>query len=195
VPFATGATVVDGVLNYGANDFNAGANPAVTASAYTNSFAGTTATVLYNIDADLDILAIQNPPNAGTLQSRGPLGVNTGAMVGFDIQAASSNRNLNPNAAFVSLTRAGDAGSRLYRIDIATGGVRDVGAVGGTGSRAVALRDLTLAPAKGRGHSKHRDDDRSDRNDDRDDRDNVKRGVRRGHWFDRLRDVLDRARD
>jgi hypothetical protein len=41
------------------------ANPNVVASAYTNSVAGATATTLYGIDTDLDILVIQNPPNTG----------------------------------------------------------------------------------------------------------------------------------
>lgn len=164
VPFATGATLVDGTLAYGAADANAAANPNVVGSAYTNSFPGTTATVLYDIDSATDSLAIQNPPNAGTLSTRGPLGVDTGALVGFDIQGATTNKGYD-GEAFVSLTRAADAGSRLYRIDLATGGVRDAGVIG---KGATRLRDITLvptgvkqaAPAKGDSDGKGRDRDR-----------------------------------
>ena len=145
VPFATGATLVDGTLAYATNDVNTGKNPNVVSSAYTNSFPGTTATVLYGIDSATDTLDVQNPPNAGTLQTRGPLGVDTNSYVGFDIQASTSSSNYG-GAAYVSLTRAVDNGSRLYRIDLGTGGVRDAGAVGGSN---VKLRDITLVPTGG----------------------------------------------
>src|SRR5262245_22245927 len=47
-------TAQDTPLAYGATDTHAGANPSVVALAYTNSFAGATATTLYGIDSDLD---------------------------------------------------------------------------------------------------------------------------------------------
>ncbi|UOG77115.1 DUF4394 domain-containing protein [Hymenobacter tibetensis] len=76
-----GVALVDGVLNPG--------TPSVTAAAYTNNFAGATATVLYDIDSNTDILYRQDPPNAGTLVSVGPLGVNTTGVNGFDIGGTS----------------------------------------------------------------------------------------------------------
>lgn len=182
VPFGgatPGATVNDGALAYGANDFNAGANPNVVGSAYTNSFPGTTATVLYDIDSALDVVAVQNPPNAGTLMTRGPLGVDTGPLVGFDIRAADSNANFKGEAV-ASLTRMADGFSRLYGIDLATGGARDIGTVGNAKKGFVTLRDITLAPDTAKtnhsgnhnghhgGHCKNwkHDDDRRERDRD-----------------------------
>src|SRR5205085_1320345 len=46
-----GKAVVDGSHKYKDGDANAGKAPRVIAGAYTNSFKGTTATALYNIDA------------------------------------------------------------------------------------------------------------------------------------------------
>jgi hypothetical protein len=148
IPFATGATNADGALTFSANDLNSGATPGVTASAYTNAFPGATATVLHDIDANLDALLIQSPANAGTLVTRGPLGVDAGAQVGFDITPSSSRFNYR-GRALVSLSRAADPGSLLYRLDLATGGLTDLGAVGGTGAGAVKLVDIAIVPNRG----------------------------------------------
>lgn len=176
VPFGgltPGVTVNDGAIAYGANDFNGGANPNVVGAAYTNSFPGTTATVLYDIDSANDFLTVQTPPNAGTLMSRGPLGVDAGPLLGFDIRAADKLKNYK-GEALVSIKRAADAGSRLYDIDLATGGVTDIGTVGNARKGFVTLRDITLAPDTGKrrhsggGWDHHRD--RRDRDDDHHDR-------------------------
>ncbi len=73
--------VTDGPLNPG--------TPAVSAAAYTNNFAGATATTLYVIDAATDKLYIQSPPNNGTLVEVGSLGINITADNGFDIGGRS----------------------------------------------------------------------------------------------------------
>src|SRR4051812_49084985 len=80
-----GTAVTDTALAYDAGDTNSAANPNVTGSAYTNNFQGTTATTLYGIDTNLDILVTQFPPNNGTLHTVGPLGFNTTGLTGFDI--------------------------------------------------------------------------------------------------------------
>ena len=72
---------VDGILNPG--------TPSVTASAYTNNFAGATTTVLFNIDNVTDKLNRQDPPNNGTQVEVGALGVNVEAVSGFDITSRS----------------------------------------------------------------------------------------------------------
>lgn len=104
-------------------------NPAtsmVSASAYTNNFAGATATVLYNIDASTDRLVRQDPPNAGTIVDVGALGVNAEAANGFDIGGTSG-------IAYGLLTVGGT--TRLYTIKLtsgaATGGVTVPGTVRG----------------------------------------------------------------
>ncbi len=119
----TGVLVLaDGTIAYAAADANAGANPAATGAAYTNTFTGAVSTVLYDIDSDLDILTTQNPPNAGTLNTIGPLGVNVSAINGFDVSGSSGIAY----AAF----NDGAPPSTLYTININTGAATGVGIIG-----------------------------------------------------------------
>ncbi len=118
----TGAfTGVDTNLQFALTDVHAGADPNVVASAYTNNFVGAGATVLYDIDSNLDALLIQNPPNAGTLNTVGALGVDTTDRAGFDISPGTG-------IAYASLTVAGTP-TGLYRIDLASGAATLVGAI------------------------------------------------------------------
>lgn len=118
----TGAVAgVDTNLQFALTDVHTGADPNVVASAYTNNFVGAGATVLYDIDSNFDALLIQNPPNAGTLNTVGALGVNTTGRVGFDISPGTG-------IAYASLTVAGTP-SGLYRIDLASGAATLVGAI------------------------------------------------------------------
>ncbi|WP_413164022.1 DUF4394 domain-containing protein [Capilliphycus salinus ALCB114379] len=116
----TGAVIVDGTLAFAQGDVNAGINPNVTASAYTNSFAGTTSTQLYNIDTLLNTLVLQNPPNDGILVTVGELGLDFDTLGGFDI-ASSPNGS---NTAFAA------SNSMLYTVDLATGTATNVGMIG-----------------------------------------------------------------
>lgn len=116
----TGAVTVDGTLAYNAGDANAGANPNVTAAAYTNSFAGTQTTQLFGIDSALDVLVLQNPPNNGTLTTIGSLGIDFGSTGGFDILSPS----IGINKAFAV------SGSTLYNINLANGAATTIGTVG-----------------------------------------------------------------
>ncbi len=91
--------------------------PSVSEVAYTNNFAGTTTTTLYDIDVTTDKLYVQNPPNNGTLVEVGDLGVNAEGAAGFDIT--------DNNLAYSILKVAGK--SRLYVVNLATGRVLNVG--------------------------------------------------------------------
>jgi hypothetical protein len=53
--------------------------------AYTGNMAGSTSTILYDIDAKTDKLYKQDSPNSGTLVEVGALGVDISASAGFDI--------------------------------------------------------------------------------------------------------------
>jgi len=112
---------------YAPGDAHVGANPNIVGSAYTNNFTGAGATVLYDIDSAVDTLVIQNPPNAGVLNTVGPLGVDTSDQVGFDISQGTG-------VAYASLTVGGTAG--LYAISLANGASTLVGNIGDTGSLA-----------------------------------------------------------
>lgn len=121
---AGGLAGTDTNLVYAPADVNAGQNPNIVGSAYTNSFPGATTTTLYGIDSGLDQLVIQNPPNAGTLNSVGSLGFNTSDLVGFDIFFFD-------NRAFASLTgTAAGASSSLFSINLASGAATSIGAIG-----------------------------------------------------------------
>ena len=126
----SGATTTDGNINGGA------ANTAITASAYTNSFAGTNATTLYGIDGASGTLYVQNPPNNGTLASPVALGVAAGSANGFDIDART---NVGYLAASVGGAR------NLYNVNLnATGSANAATLVGALGVneeiRGLALR-------------------------------------------------------
>ena len=103
----TGEAVVDGKQAYGADGPYAGQQPQVVAGAYTNSYAGTPSTALYNIDLASGSLMLQNPPNDGVQQLVGKLadGLQTAAL---DI--ASDGKG--GNTAYV-LT-----GKTLHRLDL-----------------------------------------------------------------------------
>lgn len=117
----TGALAsTDPNLQYAATDPNSAANPNVVGSAYTNSFSGSGATVLYDIDSNLDILTIQNPPNNGTLNTVGPLGADTTDNVGFDISGTSG-------VAYASLTIG--VITNLYTINLLSGAATSLGLV------------------------------------------------------------------
>jgi len=102
---------VDTNLAYAPGDPGAGTNPSVAGSAYTNSFAGATATTLYDIDNARHALVIQNPPNNGTLTTVGALGTTNNA-VAFDIG--------DGNVAYAVLNGEQNRQS-LYRIDLSNG--------------------------------------------------------------------------
>jgi hypothetical protein len=112
-------TATDTLLAYAAGDPNAGVNPNVVGSAYTNSFAPsprmTPGTTLYDIDSNLDILAIQNPPNNGTLNTVGALGIDLiSELLGFDISGVTGTGFLAN-------------GSSFYTVNLATGAATLVG--------------------------------------------------------------------
>src|SRR5947199_142524 len=84
---ATVAGLVDGKLKYADGDASKGKTPRAVAAAYTNSFAGTKETALYDIDVANGMLVKQAPPNDGILNTIGALGVKLDGGVAFDIAA------------------------------------------------------------------------------------------------------------
>lgn len=118
----TGAIAsVDPDLAYAVGDGNEGADPAVVGAGYTNSFPGAPSTVLYDIDAALDILVTQNPANNGTLNTVGALGIDASGGIGFDISGVTG-------IAYAV------ASASLYTVDLGTGAASLVGGIEGTES-------------------------------------------------------------
>lgn len=135
-------TATDTVLAYATGDPNAGQNPNVVGSAYTNNFTGATTTTLYDIDSTLGILATQNPPNNGTLNTVGSLGVNISGETGFDIAGAN-------NTALAAFQPNGLTASSLYSINLTTGSAAVIGPIGGLTIRDIAIARSSAAGAAG----------------------------------------------
>lgn len=103
-PITGAVAAVDSLLNPG--------TPQVSAAAYTNNFAGATATKLFVIDHNTDRLYEQNPPNNGTLVDIGALGIDISSANGFDIGGTSNN-------AWLIATVAGY--TKIYSVNTTTG--------------------------------------------------------------------------
>jgi hypothetical protein len=102
----------------------------VTGSAYTNNDLAlsteSTATALFAIDATMDQVVIQAPPNNGILGQTGKLGVDVDpAAVGFDIYSTLVDGATVSNRGFASLSVGGV--SKFYRIDVLTGAATSIG--------------------------------------------------------------------
>lgn len=91
-----GNVTVDLPIQYASSDVNSGRVARVTGVAYTNSTDGATATVLYGIDRvsrNLLNLVTINPPNNGTLNTVGSLGIRGDRFLGFDIYTSQQGCN------------------------------------------------------------------------------------------------------
>ncbi|MCH8543162.1 MAG: DUF4394 domain-containing protein [Alcanivorax sp.] len=125
----TGETIVDGELDSGTD------GTMITGSAYTNSFAGTATTRLFNIDSGNNLLYLQQPPNDGNLINPVTLGVDISADNGFVIDGLN-------NLALAALTVEGSTG--LYTIDLA--GTADVATLVGPLSVHGTINGIALPP-------------------------------------------------
>lgn len=103
-----GVTIVDQPLKIGM----AGPTPFITAVAYTNSYPGTTATTLFDIDSQSNTLYIQTPPNNGVQTDPKPLGIDVAPGIGFDIGNVSGK-------GYGLFTVAGT--TSFYAIDLSSG--------------------------------------------------------------------------
>jgi hypothetical protein len=106
----------------------------VTAGAYSNSFAGTKETQLYDIDAANGTFVRQAPPNDGVLNTLGKLGVKPNGTIAFDILADGKGGNMGWMVM----------GGALYSVDIATGATKSFGKIGGLTGK---VSDIAVLPA------------------------------------------------
>ncbi len=116
------ATEVTDVF-FPAGDANAGVDPNVAHSAYTNSVSGATTTQLYGVDAGLDLLVTQ-ANSAGTLGTVGPLGTDVTSTGGFDISGATG-------VAYMAIEDSATSRTTFWTVDLMTGLGTAVGEVGG----------------------------------------------------------------
>jgi hypothetical protein len=139
----------DGTLAYAATDANTGQTPGIGASAYTNSYIGSSATTLYNVDETAGRLVRQDPPNNGVLNTVGSLGISTnGATQPSDLDIYF-NPTTGQNTAYlsqstVSLAPIPSATNQLYTVNLTTGATTAAGTLGATGA-LYSVTDITLA--------------------------------------------------
>ena len=131
---AGGATLVDGTLDYppGALATPGPAAMGIVGSAYTNNdLDGSTATTLYALDSKLDQIAIQSPPNDGSLAATGKLTVNAveNGDAGFDIYSVVRNGIAVEVRAFAAFSSVGsETSSSFYGINLPQGKATSRGA-------------------------------------------------------------------
>lgn len=131
----TGATTTDGAVN----------SAGVTAAAYTNNYSGATATMLYDVDTVAGVLALQNPPNEGTLSVVGPLGGGAGKDdVAMDIAGGANGLVL------AAMRQSFNGPVTLYRVDLTSGAAVPINgttdrSLSTIGAGQVVLNDLAIA--------------------------------------------------
>lgn len=115
-------TQTDMPLNYMAGTTATG----VTGAAYTNNdLDPNTATTLFDVDTMLDQVAIQSPPNNGSLGATGLLTVDADITVGFDIYTRLRKGVAVANDAFATLAVDGTTG--FYRVKLLAGTANLIG--------------------------------------------------------------------
>jgi hypothetical protein len=139
----------DGRLAYANGDVNFNRRPLAVGAAYTNPDNDpATGTTLYDIDGRRDVLATQNPPNNGTLNTVGRLGSNFEKLVGFDISRfgvayATVKRDdeddddddddrarSGADEAMMMSKSNRDGYSNLVTVDLTTGRITKIGTIG-----------------------------------------------------------------
>jgi hypothetical protein len=102
----------------------------VTGAAYTNNdLDALTATTLFDLDSVMDQIAIQAPPNNGSLSATGKLGLDAGAAAGLDIfTRLGGDGRVRSNDGYAVFSAAG--ASAFYRVNLLTGEARSAGMLG-----------------------------------------------------------------
>lgn len=113
---------VDSMLKFTLSDVNAAQTAMAGGAAYTNNMAGASSTMLYDIDAGLDILVTQAPPNNGRLNTVGSLGLNVSGVNGFDISGFTG--------VAYAIFDTGAPVSSLFTINLMTGSATLKGLLG-----------------------------------------------------------------
>ena len=129
-----GKATVDGQLKYADADANKGKQPKVTAAAYTNSYAGTKETALYDMDMAAGVMVKQAPPNDGTLNTVGKVGIDASGPVAFDIWSDGKGANVGWLLS----------GGKLHTVDLATGATKSIGDIAGMKG---SISDIAILPA------------------------------------------------
>ena len=129
-----GKATVDGALKYADTDGMKGMTPNIMAAGYSNSFAGTKETALYDVDVAHGTLVKQAPPNDGILNTVGKLGVKLDGPIAFDVWSDGKGANTGWLLA----------GGALHTVDLTTGAAKSIGAIAGLKGK---VTDIAILPA------------------------------------------------
>lgn len=114
---ADGVTIADTPLNYTVGVTALG----VVGAAYTNNdLDPSTNTTLYDLDSTLDQIAVQSPPNNGSLVANGKLTVDATAIAGFDTHSTLRN-GITVDVQSLAAIKTADGATQLYSINVPTG--------------------------------------------------------------------------
>jgi hypothetical protein len=121
-------------LRRGPNDVNANTAPDIFAIAYTNNYAGAPNTVLYSLDAPTNSLVATNPANGGVLNTVGLL-TTTSTGASFNLTGGLDIVGGDNGLAVAALQPLNTNQSTLYTVNLATGLLTPVGAIGPAGTQ------------------------------------------------------------
>ena len=132
---------IDTSLGYEFGDSGAGLAPRIVALAQDKNFAATARTTAFGLDSDRDVLVrLGSPegdptsPTTGQLATVGALGVDIGDLAGLDITIFGG--------AYAAAAPGGSSVSNLYIVNLTTGAMTLVGAIGSTDT----VRDIAFRP-------------------------------------------------
>ena len=126
-------------LAYASGDVNMSATPSIGSGAYTNSYGGSNNTKLFVYDDLLNILALQNPPNNGTLNTIGTSGITQSvADISSDLDIFY-NHTTHMNSAYL-ISNTSNSFDSFYSLNTSTGNVTSIGLIG----NGIALRDIAV---------------------------------------------------
>ncbi len=128
-PGAMQEVTQDTDLAYASGDELAGESLTVTAAGYSENYSGTPITTLFVLDSANDVLATQDPPNDGVLNTVGDLGVDVDDAIGFDVSQTGE--------AFALLDTGG--GPVLGTVSLADGRFTETGPLGGAPEGVTAM--------------------------------------------------------
>ncbi len=122
---AVPVTTVDGPLTYPPLPEIA---TGITGAAYTNNdLDADTGTTLYDLDMNLQQVAIQSPANSGQLAATGKTGVTLREAVGFDIYSFLDDTGATRRVTALATGRVMTGGRTLFRVNLVTGEFTSLG--------------------------------------------------------------------
>jgi len=113
-----GTTTMDGVLSYTPPTPATG----ITMAAYTNNdLSAQTGTSLFDIDTNLNQVALQSPANNGSLAATGALGVDAAAAGGFDIYSELDDDGVTTSLVGLASIKPVGQPRTTYRVNLLSG--------------------------------------------------------------------------